>query len=223
MRPNAINGCSGPDGEIVGILDELSMLFRGRGREQRKAEPRPGAVPWQAAFKDKPEPPKIEPPAGKVTASYSGWSVFADGHEFGRQWVIRGLGGSPEPVTIDVRMEQSIGNLGPPHRFATMTIEPGFGQVEAFVVTQLGVEGKLADAPFFTMQFRPVEGRNATIFAAVDKPGIDAILKALWASEGLRLMMFANDKGDIAVQAPLFNDPSYREVFNQVYDRVIGR
>lgn len=210
---------------MVGILDELSMLFRGRGREQKKVEPRPGSVPWQTAFETREEPPESEPAPGKVSAHYSGWTVFPDGQEFGRQWVIRGLGGSPEPVTveIDIRMEQSIGNLGPPHRIPTMIIEPGFGKVEAFVVAQLGVEGKFAEAPFFTMQLRPVEGRNATIFAAVDRPGIDAILKALWAAEGMRLIMFANDKGDIAIQAPLFNDPSYRDVFNQVYDRVIGK
>jgi hypothetical protein len=213
----------------VGILDELSMLFRGRAREQRRVEPRSGAVPWQTAFQAQPEAPQPEPQqappqSDKVSVNYSGWTVFPDEQKFGRQWVIRGLGGSPGPVTveIDVRMEQSIGNLGPPHRFVTMIVEPGFGNVDAFVVAQLAVDGKAVDAPFFTMQFRPVQGRDASIFAAVDKAGIDAMLKTLWQSEGMRLTMFANDKGDIALQASLYNDTSYRDVFNEVYDRVIA-
>lgn len=214
----------------MGILDELSMLFRGRGRDQNKVEPRPGTVPWQSAFvrpADAPLSTGGSIKGDRTSVHYTAWTIFPEGFEFGRKWTVEGVGEQLDTIIIHmhVRMEEGISPLMPPHRIVSIIVEPGYADREGHLVGNLAVNAESAKAPFFTLQFGPMAGKpNATIMMPVDKKGIDALLAALWASDAIVLTLHAGETADdIVLRVPLYNDPSYRDVFNLVYDRIAGK
>ncbi len=214
----------------MGILDELSMLFRGRTREQKKAEPRPGAVPWQSAFvplADTPLSTSGSINGDRTTVHYTAWTIFPEGFEFRRKWMVEGVGENLDTIIVHmhVKMEEGISPLLPPHRFVSIIIEPGYGDREGHLVGNLAVNAEFAKAPFFTLQFGPMGGMpNATVMMPTDKKGIDALLSGLWASDAIVLTLHAGETEDsIVLRVPLYNDPSYRDVFNHLYDRITGK
>lgn len=216
----------------MGLLNELSMMFRGRAREHKPVDPRPGAVPWQSAFASPAQPSPTLSTGGTIEGDltalhYTAWTIFPDGFEFGRKWTVVGVGEELDTIIVHmhVRMEEGISPLLPPHRFVSIIIEPGYGNNEGHLVGNLAVNAEFAEAPFFTLQFGPMEGMpNATVMMPTDKKGIDALLAGLWASDAIVLTLHAGENEDsIALRVPLYNDPSYRNVFNHVYDRITGK
>ena len=52
------------------------------------------------------------------------------------------------------------------------------------------------------------------MFAPVDLSGLKSLLEALWQGAGMELTLIAGERE--LLQAALYNDPSYREMYQQV-------
>jgi len=146
-------------------------------------------------------PPR--PARGQVSVNCSQWEIYDEGDAFGREWIIRGLNGRDDVTTIDVTVSHD--------RIVTIVVEPGAPAGTGSVKAQLAAEG-VDDAPFVTLQHRPIDNRpGATVFAPVDLNGLKSLLEALWQGVGMKLTLVAGDRE--LLQAPLYNDPSYRQAY----------
>ncbi|QEL26863.1 hypothetical protein FQV39_29785 (plasmid) [Bosea sp. F3-2] len=145
-------------------------------------------------------PPR--PGSGQVSVNYSAWEVFEEGDGFGREWIIRGLNGRDDIVTVEIAVSKD--------RVVTITVAPGFRETEVRALAQLQVESR-PPAPFVRLLHRQIADRGATIFAPIDEAGLQVMLEALSQGAGMQLTL-VSAKGE-ALQAPLDNDPSFQEVF----------
>lgn len=153
---------------------------------------------------DQMNPPR--PGLGQVSVNCSRWELFDHRPAFGRQWVIRGLQGRDDVTTVEVIVSSD--------RIVTMVVEPGIPPGTMNVRGQLAVEGQPEPA-FVMLQHRPIDDRpGATIFAPVDLDGLKTLLEALWQGAGMELTLVAGERE--LFRAPLYNDPSYREVYSRV-------
>lgn len=189
----------------MGILSELMRLFRGETESPQSSQ----ALRYG--------PTKVHQP---LSADYTGWTIFRSGNEFGRKWSLKGLEG-PRP-NIDIHVHVTIeAGIGRAAEMVSIIVDPGFGAASGYTTCQFGLEDKLIDAPFFTVQIGPMSGGvNASLIAPDERASAQLILDALWQCQGLVLTLFLEEK--ILIRAPLFNDPSYRDVHKQVYDLVMG-
>jgi hypothetical protein len=150
--------------------------------------------------------PPPRPGRDQISVNCSEWELFDHRPAFGRQWVIRGLQGRDDITTVEVIVSRD--------RIVTMVVEPGIPPNTMNVRGQLAVEGQPEPA-FVTLQHRSIDDRpGATIFAPVDLDGLKALLEALWQGAGMKLTLVAGERE--LIHAPLYNDASYREVYQQV-------
>ncbi|MFC5509377.1 hypothetical protein, partial [Bosea massiliensis] len=68
-----------------------------------------------------------EPGPGQLSVNCSTWSIFDEGDAFGRQWIIRGLRGANDIITVEIHVSAE--------SIVTMVVEPG---VEAGAVVNGG-------------------------------------------------------------------------------------
>jgi hypothetical protein len=149
-------------------------------------------------------PPR--PGAGQVSVNCSRWEIYEERDAFARQWVIRGLQAPDDLTTIEVTVASD--------RIVTMIVEPGIPEGTPDVRARLAVDGQ-GPAQWVVVQHKPIPQRpGASIFAPVDLSGLKALLEALWQGAGMTLTIVAGE--DEVIQAPLYNDPSFREAFQQV-------
>jgi len=148
-------------------------------------------------------PPR--PSRNQVSVNCSTWEAFEERDAFGRQWILRGLKDPDDITTIEIHVSHD--------RIVTMIVEPGIAGGTAAVKAQLSVERQRA-APFVPLQHQPVPGRRATVFAPIDLEGLQTLLRALWEGAGMKLTLVAGDQE--ILQAPLYNDPSYREILREI-------
>lgn len=152
-------------------------------------------------------PPKPGP--GQLSVNCSTWSIFDEGDAFGRQWIIRGLRGRDDVVTVEIHVSAE--------RIVTMVVEPGIEASAVDVRGQLLTTSDL-EAPFIPLQHCPVSGRpGATVFAPVDAAGLGHLLSTLWQGAEMQLTLVAGERE--IMEIPLYNDPSYREAFVQLVSR----
>lgn len=146
------------------------------------------------------------PGPGQLSVNCSTWSIFDEGDAFGRQWIIRGLRGRDDVITVEIHVSAA--------RIVTMVVEPG---IEASAVD---VKGQLLtasdpEAPFIPLQHCPASGSpGATVFAPVDAAGLGHLLGILWQAEEMQLTLVAGERQ--VMEIPLYNDASYREVFGEI-------
>lgn len=146
------------------------------------------------------------PARDQISVNCSRWEIYDEGDAFGREWVIRGLKSSDEVTTIEISVSHD--------RVVTMIVEPGIPAGTPDVRAQLAVVGGDA-APFVGLQHRPIPQRpGATVFAPVDLNGLKSLLEALGQGVGMELTLIAGERE--LLQAPLYNDPSYRKVYQRV-------
>jgi hypothetical protein len=148
-------------------------------------------------------PPR--PARNQISVNCSIWQVYADRDAFGRQWILRGLRGHDDITTIEISVNRD--------HIVTMILEPGIAADAAAVKAQLAVDGQ-PDAPFLPLQHRPIHQRGATVFAPTNLEDLKMLLHALWQGAGMNLTLIASDRE--VLQAPLYNDPSYREIFREI-------
>jgi hypothetical protein len=149
-------------------------------------------------------PPR--PGAGQLSVNCSTWSIFEEGDAFGRQWIIRGLRGTDDLITVEIHVSAE--------SIVTMVVEPGVEAGAVDVRGQLLTESD-PDAPFIPLQHSPVfDCPRATVFAPVDAASLRYLLGALWQGEEMQLTLLASERE--IMEIPLYNDPSYREVFAQL-------
>lgn len=149
------------------------------------------------------------PPApgpGQLSVNCSTWSIFDEGDAFGRQWIIRGLRGTDDIITVEIHVSAE--------SIVTMVLEPGVKAGAADVRVQLLTESDPA-APFIPLQICPVAGRpGASVFAPVDAAGLRYLLRTLWKGEEMQLTLVRGERE--LMEIPLYNDASYREVFGEI-------
>ncbi len=149
-------------------------------------------------------PPKPGP--GQLSVNCSTWSIFDEGDAFGRQWIIRGLRGTDDLITVEIHVSAE--------SIVMMVVEPGVEAGAVDVRGQLLTEGDPA-APFIPLQHCPVVDRpGATVFAPIDAAGLRCLLGALWQAEEMQLTLVAGERQ--VMEIPLYNDASYREVFGEI-------
>lgn len=149
------------------------------------------------------------PGPGQLSVNCSTWSIFEEGDAFGRQWIIRGLRGRDDVVTVEIHVSAE--------RIVTMVVGPG---IEASAVDVRGQLLTASDplAPFIPLQHCPVSDcPGATVFAPVDAAGLAHLLTTLWQGEEMQLTLVAGERQ--LIEIPLYNDPSYREAFAQLVSR----
>lgn len=151
-------------------------------------------------------PPK--PGFGQLSVNCSTWSIFDEGDAFGRQWIIRGLRGTDDVITVEIHVSAD--------KIVTMVVEPGVEAGSVDVRGQLMTESDPA-APFIPLQHCPVHGRpGASVFAPVDAAGLGHLLSTLWQGEEMQLTLVAGERE--IMEVPLYNDRTFCEVFSQVAD-----
>ena len=57
-----------------------------------------------------------EPGPGQLSVNCSTWSIFDEGDAFGRQWIIRGLRGANDIITVEIHVSAE--------SIVTMVVEP---------------------------------------------------------------------------------------------------
>lgn len=149
-------------------------------------------------------PPRPGP--GQVSVNCSRWELYEAGGAFGREWVIRGLADQDDITTIEVTVSRD--------SIVTIVAEPGVPAGTPNVTAQLTVDGQ-PDTPFVVLQHCPIPDRDgATAFAPVDLDGLKTLLEALYQGAPMKLTILAG--GSEVLQAPLYNDPSFRDVFQRI-------
>lgn len=144
-------------------------------------------------------PPKPGP--GRLSVNCSAWSIFDEGDAFGRQWIIRGLRGTDDLITVEIHVSAE--------SIVTIVVEPGVKAGAVDVRVQLLTESDPA-APFIPLQHCPVtDSPGASVFAPIDAAGLGHLLSTLWQGEEMQLTLVAGERE--IMEIPLYNDPSYRE------------
>ncbi len=68
--------------------------------------------------------------------------------------------------------------------------------------------------PTLGLTFFMAAKKVPSVFAPVDLSGLKSLLEALWQGAGMELTLIAGERE--LLQAALYNDPSYREMYQQV-------